>query len=191
MAKKEDSKKGPGPDENQGPTNNGDIQTVEDLEDVFPKLVTVIRDDLVKQIEKATAEQIKTNMPELYDRIVTHIQSKGGPNLNVPGFLLEVDDPFARGTLEQYEILQGLKGLRLPYVLPFKVKGQAPVNRIRLTKKFQASEDLKVEFKDIEKYLTFKSRIITQVLEFYILIAEGGGDYARANEARKAMKKIK
>jgi len=210
MAKKDDSQKtgedtagaqGTGPDDNQVLAN--EEMTVEDLKSTYPqlvtaleeeqrqKLVTAIEDELLDKIGQCTAKQIKANMPELYERIVIELQGRGGPNLNVPGFLLEFDDPFARGTLEQYGIMKKLDGLSLPYVLPFNVKGQAEVNVEQLTNKYEASKALKGEFKNVDAYIAFKRKIVTQVLEFYILIAEGGGDYKRANNARRAMRKIK
>lgn len=112
---------GPGPDDNQGPTTS-EIETVEELEIVYPKLVSAVRDEVVMQIGKCTLDQVKQNMPEFYQRLVMDVQNKSGPNLNVPGFLLEVDDPVAPGTLRAYQSLKGLGDLRLPYVLPYKDK---------------------------------------------------------------------
>ena len=110
----------------QGPEKSADqtapIESVSDLEICYPQLVTEIRDEVVTQIGKCTAKQVKANMPELYERIVAELQSRGGPDLNVPGFLLEVDDPVAAGTLRAYGRLKGFFDLRLPYVLPFKDK---------------------------------------------------------------------
>lgn len=130
MAKKEDIQE-PGktaaggqehkPDENQGPTT-AEIKTVEDLEVYYPKLVSEIWYKVIGQVGQCTTKQLKKNMPELYDRIVMEIQGKSGPNLNVPGFLLEIDDPFAEGTLQTYQNLKRIDGLRLPYVLPYKDK---------------------------------------------------------------------
>lgn len=108
-------------DDNQGPAT-AEIQTMEDLEACYPQLVTEIRDEVIMKIGMCTASQLKGHMPELYDRIVMDLQGKSGPNLNVPGFLLEVDDPVARGTLRAYQKLKGLTDLRLPYVLPYKDK---------------------------------------------------------------------
>lgn len=99
-----------------------EIGTVEDLESCYPQLVSEIRDEVIEQVGKCTTKQMKENMPELYQRIVTDIQSKSGPKLNVPGFLLEVDDPVAGGTLRAYQKLKGLADLRLPFVLPYKDK---------------------------------------------------------------------
>ncbi len=181
---------GPGPDDNQGSTT-AEIETVEDLESVYPKLVSAVRDEVVLQIGKCSLEQVKHNMPEFYQRLVMDVQNKSGPNLNMPGFLLEVDDPFAEGTLRTYQSLKGLDGLRLPFVIPFKEKGKGVVNEALLKIKFENSEALKAEFKDVGAFLAFKGRIITQVLESYILRTEGGGDFGRAEAARKAMKKIK
>ena len=102
--------------------NITEIKTVEDLEILYPQLVSEIRDEVIEQVEKCSAKALKENMPELYERILTDIQGRSGPNLNVPGFLLEIDDPVAAGTLRAYQRLKGLTDLRLPYVLPFKDK---------------------------------------------------------------------
>ena len=99
-----------------------EIKTVEDLEACYPELVSKIKDDVVRQMEMCTAEQAKKNLPEFYERIAKDIQNKSGPDLNVPGFLLEVDDPVAAGTLRAYQREKGLTDLRLPYVLPYKDK---------------------------------------------------------------------
>jgi len=99
-----------------------EIDTVEELEIVYPKLVSAVRDEVVVQISKCSLDQVKKNMPEFYERLVMDVQNKSGLNLNVPGFLLELDDPFANGTLRTYQKLKGIGGLRLPHVLPFKDK---------------------------------------------------------------------
>lgn len=132
MAKKEDTKEAgtsaagmQGPekpaDDNQD-TATVEIETVEDLEACYPQLVTKIRDEVVAQVGLCSAKAVKENMPELYERIVEELQGRGGPNRNVPGFPLEVDDPVAAGTLRAYQKLKGLTDLRLPYVLPYKDK---------------------------------------------------------------------
>ena len=82
------------------------IETVEDLEACYPQLVSAVRDEVVLQISKCSLDQVKQNMPEFYQRLVMDVQNKGGPNLNVPGFLLEVDDPVAAGTLRAYQSLE-------------------------------------------------------------------------------------
>lgn len=128
MAKKEEiqevDKSEAGGDKSKIPGNEikASIETVEDLESCYPQLVLEIRDEVIERIGKCTAKQVKENMPELYERVVAELQGRGGPDLNVPGFLLEVDDPVARGTLRTYQRLKGLTDLRLPYVLPYKDK---------------------------------------------------------------------
>lgn len=125
MAKEEDKKKaGKGKAGNQEPEKPevAEIETVEELEIYYPQLVTEIRDSVMKDIGKCTGKQVKENMPGLYERIVADVKSKGGPDLKVPGFLLDVDDPVAGGTLRAYQRLKGIDGLRLPYVLPYKDK---------------------------------------------------------------------
>ena len=99
-----------------------EIETVEELEIVYPKLVSAVRDEVIVQIGKCSLSQVKTNMPDFYERIVAELQSRGGPNLNVPGFLLEINDPVAAGTLRAFKKLKGNDSLSLPCVLPFKDK---------------------------------------------------------------------
>jgi hypothetical protein len=109
------------PEADQG-LETTEIETVEELEIVYPKLVSAVRDEVVVRISKCSLEQVKTNMPEFYERLVMEVQNKSGLKLNVPGFLLDSDDPFAGGTLRTYQKLKGIGGLRLPHVLPFKDK---------------------------------------------------------------------
>ncbi len=98
------------------------IETVEDLESAFPSLVSAVRDEVIEQIGKCSLAQVKENMPEFYKRLALEVQAQGGPNLNVPGFLLELNDPFAIGALRTYQKLTGSSELRLPFVLPNKDK---------------------------------------------------------------------
>ncbi len=109
------------PEDDQGAAT-AEIETVEELESVYPQLVSAVRDEVVKQIGQCTLAQVKTNMPEFYERLVMEVQNKSGLNLNVPGFLLELNEPFAEGTLRTYQKLKGIGGLRLPHVLPYKDK---------------------------------------------------------------------
>ena len=98
------------------------IETVEDLESAFPSLVSAVRDEVIAQISKCSLAQIKENMPAFYKRLALEVQAQGGPNLNIPGFLLELNDPFAIGALRTYQKLTGSSELRLPFVLPNKDK---------------------------------------------------------------------
>jgi len=108
-------------DDNQD-TTTAEIKTVEALEAYYPQLVSEIRDEVIEKIGKCTAKKVKENMPVLYERIVAELQSRGGPDLNVPGFLLEVQDPVAAGTLRLFKKKTGNDGLSLPCVLPYKNK---------------------------------------------------------------------
>jgi len=109
------------PETDQGAAT-AEIETVEELEIVYPKLVSAVRDEVIRQISNCSLDQVKKNMPEFYERLVMDVQNKSGLKLNVPGFLLESDDPFAEGTLRTYQKLKGIGGLRLPHVLPYKDK---------------------------------------------------------------------
>lgn len=122
MAKEDKNKKQQETSAPSGPVATSGIETVEDLEACYPQLVSKIKDETIEFIRNRTALQIKENMPKLYDRIVLEAQGKSGPNLNMPGFLLEIDDPVAEGALRAYQGLKGISGLHLPYVLPYRDK---------------------------------------------------------------------
>lgn len=109
--------------ENQKKENKASgISTAEELETLYPDLVSEIKDKVIGQIRKSKAEQIKENLPEIYQRVVEDIQGKKGVDKSVPGFLLDIGDPVAEGTLRTYQRLKGITGLRLPCVLPYKDK---------------------------------------------------------------------
>lgn len=130
-AKESDNQSPESSDENQSPepsvTKDEDVQenkieTVEELESAFPNLVSAVRDEVVAQINTCSLGQIKENMPDFYKRLALEVHAQGGANLNIPGFLLELQDPFASGALRTYEKVSGSSGLRLPCVLPYKSK---------------------------------------------------------------------
>jgi len=133
MAKKENNKEAgparrdtagtqePPAGDNQGP-QIAEIETVEDLEACYPQLVSKIRDGVIEKIGLCTVGQLKGHMPELYERIVIDLQNKSGPKLSGNGFLLDIEDPFAEGTLRTYQKLKKVDGLRLPYILLYKDK---------------------------------------------------------------------
>lgn len=188
---KTDSKE---PEESEGDKKDPEtsaIKTVDDLESLYPDLVSEIRDEVIVQIGKCPVEDLKANMHELYERIAADVPKQGGIDSREPGFLLEIDDPFAVGALRTYARLKNLDGLHLPFVLPFKSKGKGDIRAEAWKKKFEASEALKAEFKKVDAYIAFKSKVVTQVLEHYIQIADGAGDRGRVAAARKAMTKIK
>jgi len=94
--------------------------TVDEMQKMYPEQIKQIKDETIAFVNNRTVSQIKEMMPGLYERIAAEIKGRGGPDLNVKGFLLGIDDPFAAGTLRAYQKLKGLDGLRLPYVLPLK-----------------------------------------------------------------------
>jgi len=72
--------------------------------------------------EPVTIDELKRLYPEQIRQIETAAAGGTASNLGEKGFLLEIDDPFAAGTLRAYQKLKGLDGLKLPYVLPQKDK---------------------------------------------------------------------
>ena len=189
-AKAKAGSKEPEKGDSKGPETS-EINTVDDLESQYPDLVSQIRDDVIIQIGACPAKDIKLNMPELYERIAADVPKHSGIDMREPGFLLDVGDPFAAGAMRTYARLRKLTGLHLPFVLPFKTKGNGDIRAEAWKKKFEASEALKAQFKKVEAYVAFKSKVVTQVLEHYIQIADGAGDRERVAAARKAMTKIK
>lgn len=113
------------------------------------------------------------------------------PRSNKEGFWLEVEDPFAQGTKRIYEKLKGVTELNLPCLLSFKDKDKGPVDEAGLQKKFEESEELKSEFVDVRSYIEFKSKVVVQALESYLLRAAGGGDRRREFAARVALRRCK
>lgn len=68
---------------------------------------------------------------------------------------------------------------------------KAPIDEARLKVTFEKSEALKAEFGDLKSFLEFKSKIVVQVLENYVLRANGGGDRRRGFAGQVALKKCR
>lgn len=120
--------------------------TIEQLKEDYPELVDVIRAETIEDLEKADAERFCDTFPEQERNMAALIKremaaadietfrkafpgqvkklAEQGSNVNlaVKGFLLDIDDPYAAGTLRNYQRISGEQGLRLPYVLPYKGK---------------------------------------------------------------------
>ncbi len=153
----------------EGKNQTSNIETAEELEIVYPVLVSAVRDEMIREVETWTAKEVKEKLPELYERIAAGIgPGKRKADLSKPGFLLEKfeagergkpdsGDPFAAGTLRCYLRLKnlGIGTVELPFVLAFD---------------------------DVFSRAS---------LENYIQRAEGGGDYVRAKAARLAMERCK
>jgi len=191
MAKDAETKQEPASDIKPEKPDMAWIESAEDLREAFPELVAEIKAAVVEDIGKASVEQVKENMPDVYDKIALDVQNKSAPRQSGPGFLLEYEDPFADGALRTFMRLKGVAGLRLPFVILYKEKGKADVNKLLVKKEFDKSERIKAEFKDLKAFVASKSLVAVQTLESYILRAKGGGDHARADKARRAMKKFK
>ncbi len=103
-----------------------EIESVEQLRTMYPDLVSQIIEERNEQLEEhiktRTAEQFKEHFPDMHARIVKALPAVPARqvDLNVKGFMLETDDPFAEGTLRTFGRLTGAEGLHLPYVLPYK-----------------------------------------------------------------------
>ena len=122
--------------------------TVEQLKGDYPDLVGFIRDEMIEELESVNVAQFRETFPEQEKRLARLITTEMaaadldtfcsvfaeqvkklaafqmGSNLRkgITGFLLEIGDPFAAGTLRTYERLSKKHGLKLPYVLPYKDK---------------------------------------------------------------------
>lgn len=146
---------------NETPEETGEkeIISIEELKKQFPEtcdeLAQTIAENVVKKVKNLTVIQFRQQFPDLYQAIAKALMPKTSVNLNAPGFLLAVDDPFAAGALRVYGREKDIADFRLPFVLPEKDKATIPA------------------------------------LESYITRASGGGDTKRAEEAKKALKKVK
>jgi len=148
MAKEKKQEHSPGV---PGPGSKPDEKiglTIEQLKEDYPDLVGFIRDEMIAELESADVAQFRETFPEQEKRLATLITTEMaaadldtfrtvfpeqvkrlaafqmGSNLKkgIEGFLLEIGDPFAAGTLRTYERLSKKPGLKLPYVLPYKDK---------------------------------------------------------------------
>jgi len=141
MAKGTEKQKGPGPSKETA-------LTVEQLKEDYPDLVGFIRDEIIEELQSADVELFRDTFPGQEKNLAALITREMaaadidtfraafpeqikklaafqmGSNLRkgVAGFLLEVDDPYAAGTLRTYERLSKKQGLKLPYVMPYKDK---------------------------------------------------------------------
>ena len=98
-----------------------DYQSVEEMEKDYPELVKEIRAGAVEKAEKKfegrLRKKIKAEVEAEMDTRPAH--------LKIPGFLLEVDDPFVAGVARTYGALKKIDPPALPCILPFKEKPTA------------------------------------------------------------------
>jgi len=141
MGKEKKQESGPGPE----PEKKTDL-SVEQLKGDYPDLVGFIRDEMIAELESADVAQFRETFPEQEKRLARLITTEMaaadidtfrsvfpeqvkrlaafqmGSNLRkgIAGFLLEIGDPYAAGTLRTYGRLSKKPGLKLPYVMPYK-----------------------------------------------------------------------
>lgn len=113
------------------------------------------------------------------------------PRVSPDGFWLELEDPVSNGSLRLYRRLKQDDSISLPCMLNFRDKETAPVDQERLSKEFEKSESLKSEFGNVKTYLEFRGKIVVQVLENYILRAEGSGNQRQGFAGRAALRKCR
>lgn len=113
------------------------------------------------------------------------------PRSTANGFWLEIGDPFAGGSLRLYQHLKVVDGLSLPCLLSYKDRDKAPVDEEALRNQYEGSEKLQSEFVDAKSYVKFKGKIVVQVLDNYILRANGDGDTRRGFSCQVALKKCR
>lgn len=85
-------------------------------------LAETVVNNVLKGIRGLSVAKFQQQFPDLYKSIAAELGAKVSANLNVDGFLLDVDDPFAAGALRVYGQQIGIETLRLPFVLPKKEK---------------------------------------------------------------------
>jgi len=97
-----------------------EIETVEELEQAYPDLVAEIRETAdviedVKELEQAYPELIAQIKAAAIETVTARPAA-----LSIPGFLIDVDDPFGAGTARDWGRLKKGDPPRLPFVLPYK-----------------------------------------------------------------------
>lgn len=151
--------------ENQNVSEPAVIETVADLEARYPGLVAKIRDDEIEKISAWPIEKVRKKFPALIQRIGKKIgPGKRKPDLRKPGFLLSEFSPSDKGEDSD----------------PFAA------GTLRYYKRLKNVAGLELPF-----VLPFSDSFTRAALENYILRAEGGGDYERANKAKAALSKCK
>jgi len=167
------------------------IENASSLRQAYPELVNEIEEAVVGVINTTDAKSAQKRLPKLYETLVQSAANVVNKMPSGPGFMLDIDDPFSEGALRTYQNLTGKKNLRLPFVIPFSDKSKSPVNKKLCEGKFEKSETLKSEFKNVNAYIEFESLNIVKAIRRYILSADGAGDKERSTNAYRALLKIK
>lgn len=125
-----------------------------------------IRRDIIGEIEGMSPAQFRASYPGLYAKIASEIADETGAvkQKQVPGFLLEKDDPFALACERQFIKCGGV--------------GKRIVVR-------------KIETSRLPLILPYEDQATRTALESYILRAQGAGDSQRAAAARAALQECK
>lgn len=93
--------------------------TADELRETYPELIGEIEitaaNDMAREIAALSAVAFKAKFTELYERIAASINPQR-KIVGKEGFLLDRDDPFAEGTLRDYNRLYGTDE-RLPIAL--------------------------------------------------------------------------
>ena len=101
-------------------------QTVVELEEDYPELVAEIRAAEAARVQEETGAELRKKLEKkLRDEITAQVRAELAAtpgHLQVKGFLLAVDDPFAAGTARDYAALKEMAVPALPCVLPEKDK---------------------------------------------------------------------
>jgi len=97
-------------------------QTVVELEEDYPELVAEIRAAEAARVQEETGAELRKKLTETITAKVRAELAATPGHLQVRGFLLAVDDPFAAGTARDYAALKEMAVPALPCVLPEKDK---------------------------------------------------------------------
>lgn len=110
-----------------GPKEGAGDMTAEQLKVSFPELIEQIvfeaKTAAAEEIAGLTTARFKKTFPKLYARVAADATGVADiANLKVPGFLLDIEDPFAAGAARVFAKEKKMDAPRLPIVLPFKDK---------------------------------------------------------------------
>ena len=108
-------------------SNSG--MTIEQLTDDFPDIVAQIEkngaEKLAAEIAAAPIDKVAEKFPAIVKAITQKVSDAARimpANLKIPGFLLEIKDPFASSVASEYARVAGCEVGQLPMILPFETK---------------------------------------------------------------------
>lgn len=104
---------------------DSDVKSEGNEQQIDPDIVEQVKAQLTEELNQLSVKELAETLPEICAKIKAQVTAEMNhipANLQVPGLLLEVKDPFADGTARTFAKLAGCDVPSLPCVIPFKDK---------------------------------------------------------------------